>query len=344
MELLQKLEAAPADASDEVRRFFLRLGRHGRQAYPFGKPISVERSHIPLIKSRPYWVCEKTDGLRVALVFLKNASAKPVAYMIDTIGKIYGLQVSAAAAYFEGSLFDGELVYRPDTRDYAVLVFDVACVHGDASIAAKPYADRRDIIRRVFPSACVSEDTARRSVLLEGFILSGRPGVNLLRKDMYTLDQAADLKAAVKTLPHASDGFILTPDDDSCPGPGTAWTTYKIKERHTIDLLWDGTELWYGNGAELFPISGLNLADIASGDAKLDKIVYTKGDLASFASGSILEMTPEILAGGFICLRLEKKRVDCEVPNNILCVSRTIKSVVDGISLDDFILASEPSP
>ena len=334
MELLRKLARVPESAARAVALLLKAIGRAGKHAYPFGNPVSVERCHVSAIKQMPYWVAEKTDGVRVALVCTTlPGTTQGVSYLMDRVGRLYGLPIAGSRDLFRGSIFDAELVHEQDTDVYTVQVFDVAALRGDAGIAARPYSERRAALFSVFPKVPV--DTDRVTAVLGGHILCGRHDVHLLAKQMYPLHgDGSDVKGAVTALRHASDGYILTPEREGAPVPGTAWTTYKIKASHTIDLLWSGNTLWYGEGETLFPITDLRVEGLVAAPTHVSEQYKD-------AAGCVVEVTPTVLdddsapGGKRMHLTFLKVRLDRDAPNNVVCVLRTLKSALDAVTIDD---------
>jgi hypothetical protein len=333
MDLLRKLSPAPDSARGAVSQALRQVGRAGRHTFPFGNPVSIERSHVAVIKQLPYWVAEKTDGVRVAIICTRTpGTTQAVSYIMDRMGQLYGLPLLCSQRVFDGSLFDAELVHEPDTDTYAVQVFDVAALHGDACIGKASFTARRAVLQTLFHASDADWTADRSSALLTGRILSGRRDLHFVAKPAFQLTNCDALQTAVSELRHATDGYILTPDGEGASEPGTAWTTYKVKTCHTIDLLWSANTLWYGEGDTLYPILDLRIHDDADVLITFDKTEF-KTD-----AGCIVEVSPSIRAdGATLHLTFVKARPDRDTPNNVVCVCRTLKSALDNICLDDVI-------
>ena len=334
MELLRKLTHAPESAQRAVAATLKGIGRTGRHTYPFGNPVSVERCHVDVIKQLPYWVAEKTDGVRVALICVSlPGTTEAASYIMDRVGRLYGFPIAAAKTFFDGSVFDAELVCQADNEMHTLLVFDVACLRGDGSIGSKPLSARLKAIHGVFLR---QDDTrARDDAVLSNRVVSIRRDVRVAAKDMYRLEDGVEaVHAAMKTLRHASDGYILTPEQGGASLPGTAWSTYKIKSAHTIDLLWTSGTLWYGEGETLFPITDLRLAGMVRAPQ------YDATEFKAYA-GCIVEVTPEV-TDGCMTLSFLKLRTDRDAPNNVVCVTRTLKSALDAVTIVDVCKERRP--
>jgi hypothetical protein len=340
-EFFEKLPPANADARGAAMGLLASLGRTSRSKYPFGNPVSIERRHVPLVSRTPYWLAEKTDGLRVCLVLAQtpaSTSAPLVAVLLDRTGKAANVAIAGPDIYFAGSVFDGELVWRPSTRDFALLVFDVAACAGDSGeVGSKPYSVRRAQLDLTFPKTCVVTPDARGSLVSKGFLVGvpmpSLPTLHILSKNAVPLSSAAKLLEALPTLPHASDGFVLTPDLAPAPPPGVAWDVFKVKRVHTLDLLWSGGQLWYGNADQLVALGSLALPDLPTP-------TFDASEFAHLRSGTVVEVSPETSGGsssGWKGLKLLflKPRPDKDEPNNVTCVTLTLKSVLDNVQLKD---------
>ena len=308
MELLGTLEAVLNKSI--IAPVLRRAGRYSPKAYPFGNPVSVERCHIPIILARKYWITEKTDGTRVCLIFTETDKGVATSLLLDRVGNVYGFPVSCDSELFRGSVFDAELV-QVDNGVYAMYIFDVAMLEGEVLGAGVPLSERLELIADVVHHTDV-----------------GIPNLTLHAKRMFPLQDMDAFKMHCAANGHVSDGYILTPDKDQAPLPGTAWSVFKIKTSHTIDLQWVDGVLWYGSGDELLRVDGLP-----------DWSVRLESDMKPYASGSIIEFDVCISEDGkTLLLRAKCARPDKTAPNNALCLVRTVGSIRDAVTLADVTL------
>lgn len=326
--------AAPEAAIADVRAFLTRYSRAGVQPYPFGNPVSIERRHVPEVRAMAYWATEKTDGVRVCILMTRTAAPTTpqvdVAYLMDRTGRLYGFPVSCVGSFFDGTLLDAELVYKPALGQHVLYVFDVAVIDG-VDVSSDPLSARLQTIREAVPSGMLMDDAARRTALFERFLLCTKAGVHILSKTMYQLpSQAPQLLAALPGLGHASDGFVLTPEHEPASRPGTAWSVYKIKTTHTMDLQWTSGRLWYGNAADLHPLDSIIGAPA---------VIQPLAEPLPVLDFTIVEMAPRLQPDGSFKLEFQQARPDRDAPNNLTCVLRTLQSALDAVQLSDFMVA-----
>ena len=140
-----------ADVAEKVRAKLHELWRVEEKPLrnPCAQPVSLERKHLPLLNDGHYVVAEKSDGVRYTL-FLTRAEGAEVAFLIDRKLSMYQVPVAARKGFFDGSIFDGELVWvtNPDgTTSQNYLVFDMvaSCKKRVSSLAffQKPYPETR---------------------------------------------------------------------------------------------------------------------------------------------------------------------------------------------------------
>jgi hypothetical protein len=273
--------------------------------YPFGNPVSIEKTHLSILSSCPYLVADKSDGVRVCLVLHSDKSTR-CAVLIDRKGLVFGLPVEADAVFFKGTVLDAELV-RTRSGQYAILVFDVCTLAGYRDIEHQPLSERLSTLHGALGNISVNV-----------------PGWSIQTKPMFAVDAtgAAALEAHVKTLPYATDGYILTPDNQPACQPGTAPQILKIKTCHTIDFMWNGGMLWFGDQKELFPVSNLS-------------IQFDAQQLRPLRNGVIVEMSPQKGKDGVVAmLHFLQERQDKDTPNSYVTVHRTLQSIEDDVTLD----------
>lgn len=302
MEFLSTLE--PIRSKEIIVPVLKKAGRHVPNSYPFGNPVSIERCHLPIVKSMQYWITEKTDGTRVCIMFVTTEKEVPLAILMDRTGNLYGFQVSCDIELFDGSILDAELMKTGDS-EYTMYVFDVAMIEGEV-LHKDPLSSRLELIEDVVSG-----------------VESLTKGLFIQPKKMFRLQKLDEFQEYIKASGHASDGFILTPELEKPPLPGTAWSIYKIKTFHTVDLLCVENQIWYGSGDELLRI-----------DALPGWEVTCDVDVSTLPNNSIVEFVVTITESR-LRLRPTHVRPDKTVPNNALCVVRTIASIRDAITLAD---------
>ena len=131
-------------------------------------------------------------------------------------------------------------------------------------------------------------------------------------------------------LDYASDGFVLTPNQETPPSTGTANNIFKLKACHTLDFLWDASQLWFGETDEMLPASYFALD-------------FDAAQLSGVAFGSIVEMAPQQdKTGSVVMLHLYALRPDKNTPNAFVTVQRTLQSVRDNVTLHSIQAALTP--
>lgn len=103
--------------------------------YPGPNPVSLDSSHFPTLRASAYYVCEKTDGVRYALVCCLAAddggALRKMCVLVDRALTVYALPLrKVPSAMFQGTLLDGELVRNKRSGVWEYLVFDAVCVSG----------------------------------------------------------------------------------------------------------------------------------------------------------------------------------------------------------------------
>ena len=314
-------DSAGRVAEAAVQGVLLAAHRHPTVGFPFGNPISFEWRHLPLI-GVPYLVAAKTNGVRVAVCMGaapgdgSAAPAAPAAFLMDRNRVLYGLPLQGAPAWvFQGggTLLDAELAVGasgdPDAG-YIITVFDAALVGGI------PVHTAALTTRLEMAASAVQELSS--------------PLVRFVVKRMVPLTATLTAEEVLGPGPRApSDGFILTPQYAAVSSSGTAEAIFKLKDPHTLDVLWGDTGLWYGDGADFVGLSALrpkvDISGLPSQAAPAEPVVV---ELA------IVEITEELLQLQFVALRPGKRQ-----PNNVRCVERTLVSAREKVGLLDIVQA-----
>lgn len=190
-------------------------------AFPGCQPVSIERKQIARVKGEePYWVCEKTDGVRYFWCATTIDDTKYL-FLLDRAQNVFCLSVKRVPdEVFRGCLIDGELA-----SDNTFHVFDAYQAFGEV-VKTKKHSERITHARsvaRVVPSLRVKAFYP----------------VSEMRKYVETV---------VNLYNHKTDGFVFTPENKPLTR-GTNYDMFKWKPRksNTVDFWFDTDHLPYVN-------------------------------------------------------------------------------------------------
>lgn len=203
--------------------------------FPGPNPVSLDTSHFPVLRSQPFYVCEKTDGVRYAMLCYTTSaggSRVNVCALVDRALNAHLVSVRhLPRAAYQGTLLDGEVVFNRCSERWEYLVFDATCVSG-IPVLNSPLRHRMDAVHAVMR---VYVEANRRDPPCQPDDLDIRP------KDFYSLQRQLDAfeeELHFIKVKHDVDGVILTP----AAAPvvyGRHRTLFKLKfdARHTVDFL-----------------------------------------------------------------------------------------------------------
>ncbi|KAJ2764137.1 Dcp1p-Dcp2p decapping enzyme complex alpha subunit [Coemansia nantahalensis] len=211
-------EAVPEYAAQGLRQLVADLVQSGRTTFPGAQPVSFTRKQsLPELLGEDYFVCEKSDGVRVLVLMLVDRGYRgaPLTYVITRKNEYYLVpdarfpRPDAAAdgsgcPYHHLTLIDAELVVveedgRPVRR---LLGFDALAVNGQ-NCMAKPFTSRlgylKDRVVAPYARMC-AQLPAGTSV----------PFTAEVKQFQYSY--AADYvhTTIIPALKHGSDGLIFT--------------------------------------------------------------------------------------------------------------------------------------
>lgn len=224
-------------------------------------PINFARRHLENIRTQPYWISEKTDGVRFFLFITRGmipghqgggssssssalVTSQPQAYLVDRSNTYYRIPqfsgLAQALAPTKDTLLDGELVRRYKSDKYYFLIFDMIANDGTL-VWERPMAERLSNISKVVS-------------LFDSFVAS-HPDItlpfSLLQKEIVPKEQFDSVRTKIVLQEdgetsvygnsngshyHLTDGLIFMPE---CAYPlYTCQTMYKWKfvDRQTIDF------------------------------------------------------------------------------------------------------------
>jgi mRNA capping enzyme, catalytic domain len=301
---------------------------------PVSQPISLERAHFSEFLERDYMISDKSDGTRYVL-FLTRAEGREIAVMVDRKLALYQIPVAASRSHFQGSVYDGELVFSNGCHLF--LVFDCVASKG-TYVGDRDFLARLSLIRGAFDleGASIRSPEEASVQARKGKIVCGGSarGLAFKPKPCFQLRQMDTLLRQMSSLPYKTDGLVFTPVDEPVR-LGTHSSMFKYKRTHSIDVevALDGSELLLGLGGSpttavlRTPLSGLGVP------FRLDEGVTER--LEEYA-GCILEM--KICPGdGCLGLVLVCRRSDKTHPNAVATVLRTVNNVKEDIMIEELL-------
>lgn len=183
------------------------------------QPISIERRHFNVLKSQPYYVCEKTDGVRYMLestqegVFLINRARVKTLVSFVRVPK--------------DTILDGDLVSLKNGK-MAYVIHDASMVKG-VNLTQNPLNERlekaRALVKTVIKTASAPFELRVKTMGLFG--KSPCPDLN--------------------GFDYATDGLIFTPVLEPVQSGGTHETMFKWKPRDRITV-----DFEIRNGVDLY--------------------------------------------------------------------------------------------
>lgn len=218
------------------------------KTFPGSQPVSFQHSDIhDKLLSQDYYVCEKTDGLRVLMLIIVNGvTGEQGCFMIDRENSYYLVngfrfprlpqkkKEELLETLQDGTLIDGELVIQtnPVTKlqELRYLMFDCLAINGRSLISSptssrlahlgkeffKPYYD----LRSFYADRC---STFPFKISMKHMDFS------------YELTKVAN---SLDKLPHMSDGLIFTPVKApySIGGKDSLLLKWKPEQENTVDF------------------------------------------------------------------------------------------------------------
>ena len=184
--------------------------------FPGPQPVSIERRHFPLLKKQPYFICEKTDGVRHLLV-----SNTEGVFLVNRSFKVEPVKIRIP----KDTILDGELVQLKSGK-FAFMIYDSVIVKGESMINfdLKLRLDKAKAIAKTIIKTASAPFEVRVKTMYED------------PRDLPSLD----------SFDYETDGIVFTPIREPIR-TGTHETMFKWKPRDRITIDFD-----LRNGKELF--------------------------------------------------------------------------------------------
>lgn len=305
LELHEVLGADKEALLEELRRA-VNDQKRLKLKFPGPSPVSIERADFPTLKTMPYVVCEKTDGWR-ALLLVGEYKTLDLCCLFDRKLTPYLVYLEhVPVALWQGSLFDGEVVWNHKAKKWTFLIFDALRVSG-IPIYLRRFMERIAVARQAWEPYKESDDDSLH-IRVKRFLPS---------EDIEALPgHMAKVQTEYKT-----DGVVLTPDVPNVVfGRHTSLFKLKMAGQHTVDFSVDGS----GKGLCVFsPTARMHV-----------KVGSLSPAAAPCPPGSIVECVRD--AEGWRVLQI---RQDKDQANDLLTYEKTCLNMKENLTLTEIISA-----
>ncbi|CAN0403980.1 unnamed protein product, partial [Discosporangium mesarthrocarpum] len=325
----------------------LRGGRAGKDSlFPGAQPVNMCKRNVHEVQSLPYFVAEKTDGVRYLMMALSSRSGTQTAVLVDRsmslfkvaggeyIGRVLGM----------GTILDGELVLQRDRNQAVFIAFDILRCR-DRVILQKLFRDRLVELHGVFQAyeeQVHRGDQPEHLPLLQKRYFKRKNIMELFRNVHCEGRERVYRDGSVRH--HKTDGVIFQPNTPYIIGTDRRLLKWKWVDLASVDL-------------RAYPPSGmgdgrsLRLCTEASDHQEVDMsaIVHlTEQDksrlLADLSNRpSIAEVALDPGSGLWVYMGM---RPDKDRPNFVTTVMATIVEVAEGLSEEELkyrMLVNKPS-
>lgn len=307
--------------------------------FPGPNPISLERCNFEKIHDEDFMASLKTDGVRYLFVMTtKPNSLEPISLMVDRALNMFEIEVWANEDFFyNGSLFDGELVWNTN-GNLQFVIFDVVLLKGEDCISCT-YRERLQIIHNhiLLVDYNTKDDIVEQLVSEEDKIYARNNDffLQMIPKICVGKEHIKDLWEGRDTSSHRNDGIILTLNDCHVH-TGTSKYVFKWKPSHSIDI-----KSYFQNGTWSF-FANDNASDdeinISSsiGDKKVRVNIESKLlEALERKFVCVIECLLQITEDGSILLIPERERSDKKTANTLKTMIATIKNANENISAEE---------
>lgn len=283
--------------------------------FPAPQPVSIEKKDFEKLSKYEYNVSLKLDGTRFLLLFLKDKNNKKHNILINRALKFYDIVIEAENKIYDGTLFDGELIFI--NNSWKFIVYDALQSCGN-KINTQNYTNRLFEAKSAIESYIYNKDTSTIELELKTFY-------KFSSFEQFVTEQY--LKSDI------SDGLIFMPEHLTAKG-GTQYSMLKWKppEKHTFDfLIIENNE---GFIAQVFHLNKLeNFAKIYKNTEQGSKFIEETKKLESYTDKCIVECSFDKENNNFkpILVRTDKNH-----PNSLRTIERTLFNINENITIDDF--------
>jgi len=330
-----------ADFIKKMRTIVLKMYNlpTGMEYFCGALPCSLMRADLDYLYNMEYMVSEKTDGVRHLMLAYKDEK-HAYSLLIDRGFRFYYTNVKFADFLREGdgTLLDGEIIWEPTGFKY--YVHDIVCMAGKKQVAALDYKSRMNQVTDILRWGCFPPEDGNEQIML-------------LPKHIVPLKELSTLwYETIPNLAHQTDGLILTPNRLPHTGKkNKLMFKYKRPDDHTIDLQLDRRLDYCVGEVESLSSRVDGLGPPYSAFQLQTWDTHERHDFCEISMSperwaAIGVPNPEQCPGIILECRYNSDRTmwvpiawrnDKLVPNDIYTIQRTIKTMIEGLTIEELL-------
>ncbi|BGP54238.1 hypothetical protein JCM8202_001372 [Rhodotorula sphaerocarpa] len=216
-------------------------GIGGTSRFPGSQPISFDLESLKALEQEDFWVCEKSDGVRVLVLIVATGFGQEV-YLIDRKNDIYQVfwltfpHQDGAEYNHSNTVLDGEFVIDvdPATGQHIprLLVFDLLVLDSE-NVMSKPLEKRYGRLTNF-----VVAPYKKFQATVPDEVRMQQPFEVVLKKQELSYGIEAVFRDHVPKLLHGNDGLIFTSAEAPyTPGTDPKILKWKPPSENSIDFL-----------------------------------------------------------------------------------------------------------
>lgn len=286
-----------------------RAGKATKYPFPGPNPVSIERADYPKFRAQPYHITEKTDGVR-AMLCVTEWNGVHVACLFDRTLTPHLFPIHhMPRALYQGTLFDGEIVYDTIDSQWVFLIFDAIAISG-VPVFQLPFTERLHAIATSLTHYVPMPSNDQGLMRVKTFLPCVR-------------EVAPAFKAHVDAVSarYGTDGVIFMPELDRVMY-GRHDHLMKLKTEHSIDFVVKNGKL-----------------HIYDETVRRNKVIGTPtGPNAHLATdGAIVECVLDPASKKHELWTVICVRTDKTTSNNKFTFEKTLMNISEALTLDEVL-------
>ncbi|BGP30683.1 Dcp1p-Dcp2p decapping enzyme complex alpha subunit [Rhodotorula toruloides] len=213
-------------------------GIGGTARFPGSQPVSFDYDSLALLEKEDFWVCEKSDGVRVLVMIVATGFGQEIDRK-DQIYQVYWLTFphqDGSEYNHSNTVLDGEFVIDVDPHTGAhiprLLLFDLLVLDSE-NLMSRPLLKRYGRLQQY-----VVKPYKKHQETLPPDVIAQQPFEVVCKKQELSYGIEAVFRDHVPNLMHGSDGLIFTSAEAPyTPGTDPKILKWKPPSENSIDFI-----------------------------------------------------------------------------------------------------------